>query len=216
MALPGTARHCQQALQAGTTSRRCKAVRAVGMECSPHRLQVRGASPQPIPGGQGAEGCGTGQDGTSAGGACGQVVTMKRSLLAHSPAAAHASQAESPLLHAADSHWKQDLLYVGNKLAQAAAPGGTPKAGFGARSGLRLLQAPGQASPPGPLWPAMQSSSRLDMEQDSRHAVRMKPGFELHSPSAAQVRQLSLVSMHSSDGEAPPDASTCARTTSCA
>eukprot|EP00964_Phaeocystis_antarctica_P135374 scaffold99748_cov56-Phaeocystis_antarctica.AAC.3 len=95
-------------------------------------------------------------------------------------------------------------------------PGGTPEAGFGARSGLRLLQAPGQASPPGPLWPAMQSSSRLDMEQDSRHAVRMKPGFELHSPSAAQVRQLSLVSMHSSDGEAPPDASTCARTTSCA
>ena len=105
----------------GTASRRCKAVRAVGMECSPHRLQVRGASPQPIPGGQGAEGCGTGQDGTSAGGACGQVVTMNRSLLAHSPAAAHASQAESPLLHAADSHWKQDLLYVGNKLAQAAA-----------------------------------------------------------------------------------------------
>ena len=84
----GAARHCQQALPAGTAGRHCQ------------------------------QAC---KDGTSAGGACGQVVTMKRSLLAHSPAAAHASQAESPLLHAADSHWKQDLLYVGNKLAQAAA-----------------------------------------------------------------------------------------------
>ena len=73
---------------------------------------------QALPAGTASRHC---QDGASAGGACGQVVTMKRSLLAHSPAAAHASQAESPLLHAADSHWKQDLLYVGNKLAQAAA-----------------------------------------------------------------------------------------------
>ena len=41
--------------------------------------------------------------------ACGQAVTMKRSFVAHSPAAAHDTQSETSLLHAADSHWKHDL-----------------------------------------------------------------------------------------------------------
>ena len=92
--------------------------------------------------------------------ACGQVASMNRSLEAHSPAAAHASQAESSLLHAADSHRKQDL-----RRKQAGS-------GFGRLALRRLLSAPDQA-------PGRSSSGhpRSAAGPLSRHGARLAAGL---------------------------------------
>ena len=108
---------------------------------------------------------------------------------------------------AATSRLSNIAACVAHKLAQ---PSASWRSGGCLRRQMRLQAAPAPAILDQPL------GRSLDMEHDSRQASCMKAGFELHSPSAAQVRQLSLVSMHSSDGEALPDASTCACTTSCA